>query len=283
MTRRQSPNNKTIEIREFHSASGGIFFMARRRILSAKTPFQKIEVYETESFGRVLLLDGLVQTTERDEFFYHEMLVHPAMMAHPDPQEILIIGGGDGGALREVFRYPVRKATLVEIDAAVIDAAKKHFPSLACSFRDRRAEILIADGSRFIKESGRRFDLIFVDSSDPVGPSAVLHREAFYERLKRCLKPGGAIAAQAGSPLFHLAHLQKKAIFLKKQFKYAHSYFGPAPTYPGGFWCYSFLSDRVNPLKKIPRQAPAGLRYYNRDIHAAAFALPAFLVQRADG
>jgi len=272
-----------MEIREFHSASSGIFFVARRRVLSAKTLFQKIEVYETDSFGRVLLLDGLVQTTERDEYFYHEMLVHPAMMAHPDPREILIIGGGDGGALREVFRYPVRKATLVEIDAAVIAAAKKHFPSLAASFRDRRAEILIADGSSFIKESGRRFDLIFVDSSDPVGPSAVLHREAFYELLKSRLNPGGAIAAQAGSPLFHLEHLQKQSDFLKKQFKYARYYFGPAPTYPGGFWCYSFLSDSINPLRKILRQAPAGLMYYNRNIQAAAFALPAFLVPRAGG
>jgi spermidine synthase len=283
MTERRPPKRKSIEIKEFHSASSGIFFVAGRRILSGKTPFQRIEVYETDSFGRVLLLDGLVQTTERDEFFYHEMLVHPAMMAHPNPREILIIGGGDGGALREVFRYPVRKTTLVEIDAAVIAAAKNYFPSLAASFRDQRAEILIADGNRFIKESGRRYDLIFVDSSDPVGPSAVLHREAFYGRLKECLKAGGVIAAQAGSPLFHLHHLKKKYLFLKKLFRYAHYYFGPAPTYPGGSWCYSFLSDSVDPLKKIRRKAPAGLKYYNREIHTAAFALPAFLRQRADG
>ena len=277
MTKRRPPKRRPIEIKEFHTASSGIFFVARRRILSERTPFQRIEVYETDSFGRVLLLDGLVQTTERDEFFYHEMLVHPAMMAHPNPREILIIGGGDGGALREVFRYPVKKTTLVEIDAAVIAAAKSYFPSLAASFRDQRAEILIADGSRFIKESGRRYDLILVDSSDPVGPSAVLHQAVFYARLKECLKPGGVIAAQAGSPLFHLDHLKKKCLFLKKLFRYAHYYFGPAPTYPGGSWCYSFLSNSVNPLKKNQRKAPPGLKYYNREIHRAAFSLPEFM------
>jgi spermidine synthase len=277
MNERRPPKKRPIEIKEFHTPSSGIFLLAARKILSERTPYQKMEVYETDSFGRVLLLDGLVQTTERDEFFYHEMLVHPAMMAHPKPLEILIIGGGDGGALREVFRYPVKKATLVEIDAAVIAAAKSYFPTLAASFRDQRAEILITDGNRFVRESGSRYDVILVDSSDPVGPSAVLHQRDFYSRLRERLKPGGVIAAQAGSPLFHLDHLKTKSGFLKKLFKYSPYYFGPAPTYPGGYWCYAFLSDSVDPLRTLRREPPEGLKYYNHKIHAAAFSLPEFM------
>jgi spermidine synthase len=271
---------KTIDVREYNSPTSGIFFRARRRVLSEQTPYQRMEIYETDSHGKVLLLDGLVQTTERDEFFYHEMLVHPAMMAHWRAGSVLIIGGGDGGALREVLRYPIRQAVLVEIDARVIEACGRHFPGLAASFGDRRAEVFIGDGSQFIMGTERRFDVIVVDSSDPVGPSAVLHRRAFYAALKRCLRPGGVIAAQAGAPLFHLEHLRKKRAFLKQLFAFALYYVGPVPTYPGGLWCYAFLSDRVNPLKRLGRSVPGKLKYYNPEVHRAAFALPEFLRER---
>jgi spermidine synthase len=271
---------KKTEIREFHTPSSGIFFLAKRRLLSEKTPFQKMEIYETDSHGRVLLLDGLVQTTEKDEFFYHEMLVHPAMMAHPRPQDILIIGGGDGGALREVLRHRVRSAVLVEIDARVIEVCRKHFPGLALSFGDKRAEIVVDDGNRFIRETDRRFDVILVDSSDPVGPSVVLHQRSFYVALKMCLRPNGIIAAQAGAPLFHLEHLRKKRVFLKELFSIALYYLGPVPTYPGGLWCYAFLSDRVDPRKGLRKKVPKKLKYYNSDVHHGAFALPEFMRDR---
>jgi len=271
---------KTTEIREFHTPTSGIFFRAKRRVLSEKTAFQKMEVYETASHGRVLLLDGLVQTTEKDEFFYHEMLVHPAMMSHPRPRDILIIGGGDGGALREVLRYRIRSAVLVEIDARVIEVCRRLFPGLSSSFGDKRAEIVVDDGNRFIRQTDRRFDVILVDSSDPVGPSAVLHQEAFYAALKKCLRPGGIIAAQAGAPLFHLEHLRKKRIFLKDLFSFALYYLGPVPTYPGGLWCYAFLSDRLNPMKRLPKNIPRKLKYYNSDVHHGSFALPEFLKDR---
>jgi len=271
---------KSIEFREFHTPSSGIFFRAGRRLLSEKTPLQKMEIYETESYGRVLLLDGLVQTTEKDEFFYHEMLVHPALMSHPRPRDVLIIGGGDGGTLREVLRHRVRSAVLVEIDGRVIEACRRYFPGLAASFGDKRAAVIVDDGNRFVRETNRRFDVILVDSSDPVGPSAVLHQRAFYAALKKRLRPGGVIAAQAGAPLFHLDHLRKKRLFLKKLFSFALYYLGPAPTYPGGLWCYVFLSDRVDPLQNRRGRLPKKLRYYNRDIHRAAFALPEFLKDR---
>lgn len=271
---------KSLEFREFHTPSSGIFFRAKSRLLAEKTPFQKMEIYETESYGRVLLLDGLVQTTEKDEFFYHEMLVHPALMSHPRPRDVLIIGGGDGGTLREVLRHRVRRAVLVEIDGRVIEACRRYFPGLAASFGNRRAEVVVDDGNRFIRETDRRFDAILVDSSDPVGPSAVLHRKAFYLGLKRCLRPGGIIAAQAGAPLFHLGHLRRKRAFLKELFAFARYYVGPVPTYPGGLWCYAFLSDRVDPMKCLRRNVPRNLKYYNADVHRAAFALPEFLKDR---
>jgi spermidine synthase len=172
---------------------------------------------------------------------------------------------------------------LVEIDARVIEVCQRHFPGLALSFRDRRARVEVADGNRFIRRTERRFDVILVDSSDPVGPSAVLHQRAFYAALKKRLEPGGIIAAQAGAPLFHLEHLMKKRVFLKDLFSHALYYVGPVPTYPGGLWCYAFLSDRIDPLKHLRKSPPGGLKYYNADIHRAAFALPEFLKDRRRG
>ena len=271
------PKKKTVEIREFHTPAHGIFFRARRRLISRHSPYQKIEVFDTDFFGRVLMLDGLVQTTTKDEFFYHEMLVHPAMMSHPSPDDVLIIGGGDGGALREVLLYPVKQATLVEIDGEVIATCKKYFPWLGAALRDRRAKLEIAEGNRFIQETSQKFDVILVDSSDPVGPSLILHQKEFYARLKERLKPGGIVAAQAGSPLYYLDHLQKKMAFLRRLFKYASLYLGPVPTYPGGLWSYIFLSDKINPQRAPKRRLRNGLRYYNPNIHRAAFALPEFL------
>jgi spermidine synthase len=277
MEKSMSPKKKTIEIREYYTAENGIFFRSRRRLLSRKSHYQKIEVFDTGFFGRVLMLDGLVQTTTKDEFFYHEMLVHPAMISHPTPDDVLIIGGGDGGALREVLLYPVKRATLVEIDGQVIEVCKKYFPWLRAALRDRRVKIEIGDGNTFIKESSQKFDVILVDSSDPVGPSLILHQREFYARLKERLKPGGIVAAQAGSPLYYLDHLQKKMAFLRRLFKYASFYLGPAPTYPGGLWSYVFLSEKINPLRILKKELPRGLRYYNLDIHRAAFVLPEFL------
>jgi len=228
----------------------------------------------------VLLLDGLVQTTERDEFYYHEMLVHPALTSHAHPKNVLIIGGGDGGALREVLKHPVEKAWLVEIDGKVIEACRDHFPWLRATFRDTRAELVVADGNLFIDKVREKFDVILVDSSDPVGPSTVLHQEAFYRKLKSKLAPGGIIAAQAGSLMLHLESHARKRAFLKRIFKRAELYLGPVPTYPVGMWCYDFLSDKVDPAKVRTLYVPDGLKYFNPDVYRAAFALPNFLAER---
>jgi len=268
------------EIRECHTASTGIFFKVKKILYSQSSAYQKIEVIETEDYGRVLFLDGLVQTTERDEFFYHEMLVHPALIFHPSPENLLIIGGGDGGALKQVLRYAIKHVWLVEIDSQVLEVSKRFFPWLTPSLKDKRTKLVVADGNEFIQKRKKKFDLILIDSSDPVGPSTCLHQSDFYKRLKKCLNPKGIVASQAGSALYQLEHLREKNIFLKKIFKIVRFYTGPVPTYPGGSWCYVFLSDRIEPLKNIERDPPPGLKYFNLDAGKAAFALPNFLREK---
>jgi spermidine synthase len=275
----QALDSKRKEAREYQTPSSGVFFKAKKLLYEKKSAFQKIEIIENDFYGRVLFLDGLVQTTEKDEFFYHEMLVHPALACHSRPEKVAIIGGGDGGALREVLKHPVKKAWLVEIDQEVIRACEKYFSWLDQALSDPRAELAIADGFEFIQRTTEKFEVIIVDSSDPVGPSAVLHTKDFYQKLKKVLQPDGIIVAQAGSQLLHLEEQAQKARFLKKMFRFARFYFGPVPTYPVGTWCYTFLSDRVDPLKIKKLRIPADLKYFNAEIHQACFAEPAFFEQ----
>lgn len=270
-----------LEQREYHTPSSGLFFGVKKCLFTQDSPYQKIEVFENEHFGKVLLLDDLVQTTEKDEFFYHEMLVHPAFLVHPSARHLLVIGGGDGGVLKEILRYPVESVCLVEIDPLVIEVCQEYFPWLSPCLKDRRTELVIADGKEFIQKTDRKFDIIFIDSSDPVGPSAWLHEKDFFSRLKECLCEDGIIVAQAGSPFFRMDTIKKKNDFLKPLFKIVSFYMSPVPTYPGGSWAFVFLSDRVQPLK-IKGSPPGGLRYFNPDIHRAAFSLPNFFKEKLD-
>jgi spermidine synthase len=278
--KKSSLNKDRTEAREFQTATSGIFLKARKVLYNRESAFQKIEIIENRDYGRVLFLDGLLQTTDKDEFYYHEMLVHPALSSHPAPRKVLIIGGGDGGALREVLKHPVERAWMVEIDGLVIEACKKHFGWIKEPLAGGRAELVVGDGNVFIRETKEKFDVILVDSSDPVGPSTVLHEEGFYRQLRKKLRPGGIIAAQAGSLVLHLDQHAAKARFLGKMFKHVRFYLGPVPTYPVGTWCYTFLSDAADPAAKRTLRIPKGLKYYNPDIHRAAFALPNFLRSR---
>ncbi len=278
--RRTSLNKDRTEAREFQTSTSGIFFKVQRVLYARRSAFQRIEIVANREYGRVLFLDGLVQTTEKDEFYYHEMLVHPAMASHPNPRKVLIIGGGDGGALREVLKHQVERAWMVEIDGRVIEACREHFTWLGPSLADDRAELFVGDGNVFIQETKEKFDVILVDSSDPVGPSTVLHEEGFYRKLRARLRPGGIIAAQAGSLVLHQDQHAAKIRFLRRMFKHPKFYLGPVPTYPVGMWCYTFLSDAVDPTARRALRIPEGLKYYNSDIHRAAFALPNFLKAR---
>lgn len=280
MTKNKSAKGVDLsEAREYHTPSTGIFFEIKNLLYKQNSPYQKIEVFENEYFGNVLLLDGLVQTSERDEFFYHEMLVHPALIAHPAPQDLLIIGGGDGGTLKETLKYLITSVCLVEIDPQVIEVSKKFFPWLSPCLKDQRTELVIADGREFIEKTDRKYDIVLIDSSDPVGPSAALHQKRFYKKLKNCLKKGGIIVAQVGSPLLHADLIREKSTSLKELYRIVNFYMSPIPTYPGGSWCFVYLSDNVHPLR-IKRDPPSGLEYFNLEIHRSAFYLPNFLKEK---
>lgn len=267
------------ERKEFHSPSSGIFFKTGSWLYRGKSAFQKIEVLENPYFGRILFLDGLVQTTEKDEFFYHEMLAHPALTVHPDPQRVLIIGGGDGGLLKEVLRHPVKEAKMVEIDTKVLAVARMYFPWLSFCRRDRRAEVITGEGMEFLHSSKETYDVILVDSSEPIGPSVSLHEEKFFEILHDRLGTEGIACTQVGSPFYQLDSILRARSFFSKFFKIVDLYLAPVPTYPGGMWCFAFLSDGVDPLE-MKRESPPGLKYYNTKIHRAAFALPNFLKEK---
>lgn len=270
-----------VERKEYHSPSGGLFFHVTKCLHRQDSQYQKVEVFENEYFGRVLLLDGLVQTTEKDEFFYHEMLVHPAFQAHPSPRNLLIIGGGDGGVLKETLRYPIKSVCLVEIDSLVIDVSKEYFPWLSSSSDDERSELIIADGWEFVRKTDRKFDVVIIDSSDPVGPSVSLHEKNFFSGIKKCLNEDGIVVGQAGSPLYSMDSIKKKNDFLRTLFRIVSFYSSPVPTYPGGIWSFFYLSDKVQPLE-IKRNPPGKLKFYNSDIHRAAFSLPTFFKEKLD-
>lgn len=265
-----------MEKREYHSRSNGVFFEVTRTLVKKTSPYQEIEVIENPYFGRMLFLDGLVQTTEKDEFFYHEMLIHPAMMTHSDPHRILIIGGGDGGALKETLRYPIEQTRMVEIDPEVIALAKKYFPWLRPGMEDKRTEVVTAEGRAFLETSEEKYDIIFVDSSEPVGPSVTLHERGFFQLVKDRLAPSGVVCAQMGAPFFQMESLKRAKKDLMGVFRIIRFYLAPVPTYPGGNWCYVYLSQEVDPFA-LRRNPPPGLKYYNKDIHKGVFALPNYL------
>ena len=250
-----------------------------KRLERTKSDFQEIEVYETEAFGRMLVHDGVIMLTEFDEAHYHEMIAHVALCTHPDPADVLVIGGGDGCTLREVLRHrEVRKARLCEIDPMVPEVCRRHFPALASSFDDPRATVTHADGAEFVKQHPAAFDVIIVDSSDPIGPAEVLFQEQFYAHMKAALKPGGMLVTQSESFLYHAGLIGKIADFSRRLFPLYRYYFTMVPTYPSGLIGFSLCSLGPDPLE-VPRkdrvEALGPMRYYSSQIHRAAFTLPA--------
>ncbi|HOS44290.1 MAG TPA: polyamine aminopropyltransferase, partial [Armatimonadota bacterium] len=239
----------------------------------------------TIPFGRMLVLDDATQTSEVEEYLYHEMLVHVPMMAHPDPQRVLVIGGGDGGALRRVLEHPVRKATMVEIDGEVVRVSRALLPAIAGdAFDDPRAELIIGDGVRYLRETDEHFDVILVDSTDPVGPAADLFGESFYRDARRALGEDGLIVTQSGSPLVMLDELKDAVALMRRVFPLVRTYLCAIPLYPGVLWSFTAASVNCDPSAVAPAAIAARLRangaptgWYTPAIHRAAFALPNFL------
>lgn len=268
--------SKKSEIREYHGKDYGLFFEPYSILYDKSSSFQRITVIETESVGRVLLIDGLVMFSEIDEFFYHEMIVHPVMVSHPNPEKVLVIGGGDGGTVRELLKYPIGEIFLVEIDSEVIEVSKKYFPRIAYSLNSEKVKIVNSDGAEFLKNSTEVFDIIIVDSSDPVGPSASLFTERFVDDCISHLSPDGVYISQSGSPIFQREHLRKFFKIVKSKFNITNLYLVPVVTYPGTIWSFTVGSFKAD-IKIIRREPPEGLKYYNKEIHASAFCLPNFI------
>jgi spermidine synthase len=266
-------------------------FRVRRWLVRKTTAYQRLELAETHDLGRVMALDGRVMLSERDEAFYHEMLVHPALLAHPSPRRILIVGGGDGGTMREVLRHPtVREVWLVEIDGEVIAAAKEHLPSVhRGSFFDPRARVEIAPGEEFIATHGGEFDVVIVDSTDPVGPGEALFTEEFLRGARDALAEGGVFAMQAGTPFYWSEELAQILRTLGKLFFNVRLYLGYVPVYPSGMWAYVLASERdllAEEENFARRYAERGLEtvYFTPALGRAAFVLPRFveeIVERA--
>jgi spermidine synthase len=254
----------------------------RSVICRERSPFQEVLIFDNPRFGRVLALDGIIQTTEADEFIYHEMLVHVPLIAHGRARRVLIVGGGDGGALRQVLRHPVERVTLVEIDRTVIDLCRAHMPGVSNgAFDDPRLDLVIADGLQYLSGTTATFDVVIVDGPDPVGPGAALFTEAFYRLAHACLLSGGVFVAQDGSPFFAPQEVTETYRRLKALFADATVYLAAVPSYVAAPLAIAYASD--NPVLRRLSLAEVQARcralalvghYYSPEVHLAAFALP---------
>lgn len=263
-------------------------FRAARRLATQRTQYQQLEVFETPQFGRLLRLDGRYMTSERDEFFYHEPMVHTAALTHPAPRSALVIGGGDGGSAEELFKHPgIERVVLAELDADVIEASRQHLSTIhRGSFDDPRLELRIGDGFAFVAEQaaradGERFDLVVLDLTDPDTPAERLYTRTFFERVKAVLAPGGAVTLHIGSPIFNPEQIRQLVADLRAVFRIVRPFGLYVPLY-GTYWGMALVSDTLDPCTLDPDAADAriagrGLRdlqYYNGDVHRALFALP---------
>jgi spermidine synthase len=257
------------------------------QLYSGRSDFQQIDVYQHEHFGRVLTLDGLIQTTEADEFCYHEMLVHPALASRDVVASVLIIGGGDGGTLRHVLMHAPARVVMCEIDEQVVKVCRDLLPGVSDgAFDDPRAEVIFGDGAAFVRESEGAFDAIVVDGSDAVGPATVLFSEEFYAACRRALRPGGVFVSQTGSPMFQVEEFELALRNLTPAFPSVEPYIGFVPTYPGAFWSYMSATDgpavsgmAAGEIADRLASRAIDTRYYTPSVHAGAFALPAFVEQ----
>lgn len=273
---RQEPNRPLL----------GYQYAVERELVRTRSPFQEILVMENPVYGRMLFLDGLVMTTERDEFVYHEMLAHVPLTMHGDPRRVLIVGGGDGGLLREVLRHRnVEKVDMVEIDPKVVEVSREHLPGIACAFEDPRAHLHFEDGAAFVRRGRGLYDVILVDSTEPMGAGEVLYGNDFFQDCKKALRDEkGLFAAQALSAWVHENEQQAMFSNLKKVWSRVLPYVASIPTYPGGLWTFALCGERKLELApkdmKSAQEIAEQCRYYNPEIHRSCFSLPNFLAKK---
>lgn len=269
---------------EKHTPHVGFSIHVERQLYSGKSEFQRIDIFESAEYGRFLTIDGYMMLTEKDEFIYHEMITHPAMCVHPDPKRVLVIGGGDGGTVREALRYPsVEHVDLVEIDELVVTACREYLPQTADALSDPRVHFHFEDGLRFIRQPQDAYDVILVDSTDPFGPGEGLFTKEFYGNCYKALKGDGIMVNQHESPFYRedAYAMQRAHKRIKESFPISRVYQAHIPSYPSGHWLFGFASKVRHPVADADFAAWQALglqtRYYNVNLHRGAFALPTYV------
>ena len=269
---------------EFHTPDVKHSIRVQRHLYSHKSEFQQIDIYDTPEFGKVLTLDGNVMLTERDEFIYDEMITHVPMAVHPNVQDVLVIGAGDGGVVRELARYEsIRRIDLVEMDEQVLDACRRYLPGNACRLDDDRVHIYFDNALRFIRRKHAQYDLIIVDSTDPFGPSEGYFTREFYGICYNALRADGIMVNQQGSPFYHqdAEAMQRSHKRIVSTFPISRVYQAHIPTYAAGYWLFGFASKKYHPIDDFDRDKWLALHlksnYYTVRLHTGACYLPAFL------
>jgi spermidine synthase len=262
---------------ERQTPSVALSFKIARTVHREQTKYQDLAVLETTDDRRVLVLDGCIMTTDLDEFVYHEMIAHVPMCTHPNPRTVLVVGGGDGGTIREVLKHgSVQTAVLAEIDEGVIEASRRHLPHLSASLADPRCRIMVGDGAEHVRSHRGEYDVIICDSTDPVGPGTVLFSEEFYGDCHRSLTVDGVFCAQMESPFVHAEVIGRSVESLRRVFPVVRLYLAVVPSYPGALWSFVLASKKHDPIRDA-RAVSLETRYYSPEVHKAAFVLPRFV------
>ncbi|TWH47860.1 polyamine aminopropyltransferase [Sporomusa sp. KB1] len=267
---------------EYQTKNLGLAARIKETLYSGKSEFQEVAVVEAYEFGRMLVLDGVFQTSIFDEFIYHEMIAHVPLFVHPDPKTVLVIGGGDGGTIREVVKHQsVEVAEMVEIDGLVVEVSKKYLPEISSALNENnpKLQLKIGDGIKHMQEVENKYDVIIVDCSDPIGPGKGLFTHEFYTNVHKALKPDGLFVQQTESPFYHQQLIQQLTTDITSMFPITRLYLANIPLYPGGLHCFTIGSKKYDPISSDIGRIPENLdtRYYNRELQKSCFALPNFV------
>ncbi len=273
---------------EEHTPDVRMSIRVERQFLSKQSRYQRIDVFESKEFGRFLTLDGLMMLTEKDEYIYHDMIVHVAMATNPDIRQVLVIGAGDGGSVRELTRYDgIERIDMVEIDKEVVDACRQYLPQTACKLDDPRVHIFYEDGLKYIRRRENEYDLIIVDSTDPFGPGEGLFTKEFYGNCYKALCADGILVNQHECSYYeaYARNMRRAHKRISELFPVCRVYQAHIPTYPSGHWLFGFASKKFDPLQAdTARWEALGLhtKYYNTDIHRGCFALPTYVKEQLE-
>lgn len=268
---------------EEHTPDVRFSIRVERQLHSSQSKFQRIDIFDSKEFGRFFTLDGLMMVTEKDEFIYHDMIVHVPMATNPEIRDVLVIGAGDGGTIRELTRYPgVRHIDMVEIDEEVVKVCREYLPQTACKLDDPRVTLHFEDGLKFVRTKEDAYDLIIVDSTDPFGPGEGLFTREFYGNCYKALRADGILVNQHESPYYpdYARSMRRAHTRIEELFPICRVYQAHIPTYPSGHWLFGFASKTLDPLKAdLSRWEALGLqtRYYNTELHTGCFAIPNYV------